>query len=96
MLYVVCHQSNGTDFFECSVATLDINTAVQLEVWNIDNTARLNATQSIYCVPRTCEVNSSVLVDCSMKNRHTGILSHFMPSNFASDPTKMQQKYMTS
>jgi len=96
MLYVVCHQSNGTDFFECSVATLGISTAFQLEVWNIDSTARLNVTQSIHCVPTTCEVNSSVLVDCIMKNRHTGISSNFMPSNSASDSTKMQQKCMTN
>jgi hypothetical protein len=49
------------------VATLAISTAVHLEVGNVDNTATLNATQSIHCVPRTCEVNSSVLVDCIMK-----------------------------
>jgi len=67
-----------------------------LNFWNIDNTATLNVTQSIHCVPRTCEVNSSVLVDCIMKNRHTGKSGNFVPSNFTSDSTKMQQKCMTS
>jgi len=65
------------------MATLGINTAVQLEVWNIDNTARLNVIQCIHCVPRTCEVNTSVLVDCIMKNGHMGISGNFMPLNFA-------------
>ena len=74
------------------MATLGIKSAVQLEVWDMDSTARLNETQCIHCVPRTCEVISSVLVDCIMKNRHTGISGNFMPSNFASDSTKMYDK----
>jgi hypothetical protein len=70
------------------MAKMGIKTAIQLEAWNVANTNRLSATQSIQCVLSNCEINNSVFLGCITKMR-TGISSNVMPSKFASNSMKV-------
>jgi hypothetical protein len=49
------------------MAKMGIKAAIQLEAWNITNTNRLSATQSIQCMLSKCEVNNTVFLGCITK-----------------------------